>query len=325
MVNIKLNLLDNGIDYIYESVRSMLKIPTNPQHSWKYSVLHLFSGIELLLKEKLKQEHWSLIFQDVREANLDKLKSGDFVSVYHEELIKRLKNISQITFNDEPIKKLQKLRNKFEHFEINISLEVIQDIVIEVLEEAINFWEEHLKDVSTDSQKEKFEIINSVLIEFEVYQNKKLNKFEKVMNEIEKSGNGLILVCTNCFSLSFAVFKDDEKKCKCFVCNETYSKNDYLKNIRNLEESGEVSLLWRDDPYDRNCSICHKETRIRNKFTDEISFYWCLNCLNREELDPEFNLTASILRSIANHSLEDTMTQEQISQLLQNLVEDIIN
>lgn len=106
---------------------------------------------------------------------------------------------------------------------------------------------------------------------------------------------------------------------------DRHRKNDYLKNIRSLEESGEVSFLWRDDPYDRICSICHKETRIRNKFTDEISFYWCLNCLNREELDPEFNLTASILISIANHSLEDTMTKEQISQLLQNLIEDIIN
>jgi len=109
MAKITLNLLDNGIDYIYEAVqpifRENFKSHNNSNHSWKYSVLHLYSGIELLLKEKLKQEHWSLIFQDISSANSIKLRNGDFVSVYHEELVKRLKNISGVTLNDEPIKK----------------------------------------------------------------------------------------------------------------------------------------------------------------------------------------------------------------------------
>ena len=92
MKKITLNLLDNGLDYIHEAVEPILIAHKQSQHSWKYSVLHIYSGIELLLKERLKREHWSLIFQDINNANLTKLEKGNFVSVYHDELVKRLKN-----------------------------------------------------------------------------------------------------------------------------------------------------------------------------------------------------------------------------------------
>lgn len=57
MEEITLDLLDNGIDYILEAVRPLFLNRLESQHLLKYSILHLYSGIELLLKEKLRQEH----------------------------------------------------------------------------------------------------------------------------------------------------------------------------------------------------------------------------------------------------------------------------
>ena len=39
-------------------------------------LLHMSSGVELLLKERLRREHWSLIFRDPDKASLSVLESG---------------------------------------------------------------------------------------------------------------------------------------------------------------------------------------------------------------------------------------------------------
>jgi ribosomal protein S27E len=278
--NIKLTLLDNGIDYIYAAVKPMLKKTSQSKDSWKYSVLHLYSGIQLLLKERLKQEHWSLIFQKTEEANPEKLVSGDFVSVYHDVLIKRLKNIiPNFNFNDEPIKKLQSLRNKIEHFEVNIALSECQYTVALALDEIIKFWESDLKINSTVKQQQKFQKIKSIATEFKAYRKQRLDKFKKEIDSIETSESGLRVLCPDCSSLSFVVFKNDIKECQCFVCDKKYNKHDYLQKIRGLES---------DEPYDPICSACQKETRTKYLIKDGVTLYCCLNCLKYELIDIEF-------------------------------------
>ena len=295
--NIKLTLLDNGIDYIYAAVKPMLKKSSQSKDSWKYSVLHLYSGIQLLLKERLKQEHWSLIFQKIEEANLEKLESGDFVSVYHDVLIKRLKNIiPSFNFNDEPVKKLQSLRNKIEHFEVNVSLSECQYTVALALDEIIKFWKTDLKINSTVKQQQKFQRIKSIATEFKVYRKQRLDKFKGEIDGIETSENGLRVLCPDCSSLSFVVFKNDVKECQCFVCDEKYNKHDYLKKIREVVE---------DEPYNTICSSCQEETRIKYVLKDGVTLYCCLNCLKYELIDPEFE------KRFSHTTWEDILTMEK--------------
>ena len=145
--NIKFNLLDNGIDYIYMGVKPMLKKSPKYKNSWKYSVLHLYSGIQLLLKERLKQEDWTLIFKDLNKANREKFESKNFESAGFDDLIERLrKKISNFNFNKEPIENLQKLRNQTEHFEIDIPSIECQMILALALDEIINFWQNYLEN-----------------------------------------------------------------------------------------------------------------------------------------------------------------------------------
>jgi hypothetical protein len=51
-MNIELNLLDNGLDYIIEGLKPATRLwgYNNTENVWKYSVLNVFSGIELILK-----------------------------------------------------------------------------------------------------------------------------------------------------------------------------------------------------------------------------------------------------------------------------------
>lgn len=301
-----LNLLDNSLDYIYEGVRPLYLSHNYSQVSLKYSVLHVYSGIQLLLKERLKQEHWSLIFQDVNIANQNRLEAGDFVSVYHDELIKRLRNLSGIEINDEPISSLRDLRNRFENFEINISVDECKKTLAAALEVTIEFWVNHLSQKATKNQNKKFMQIKSIIMGHEVYVSHRLERFEKAIASIKSSKNGLIVCCPTCGSSSFAVFKNQSKECKCFVCDTFFSKEAYLAHVRDYERSQEEFSFVPYEPYDSNCSFCNNNSRIRNQLSDDLTLFFCIECLHEETVSKqelqEIELNQWVVDLKKNHS-----------------------
>ncbi len=327
MENIILSLLDNGIDYILEAVRPLFINRLESEHFLKYSILHLYSGIELLLKEKLRQEHWSLIFQDVSSADPRKLQSGDFVSIYHDELVKRLKGILNIDINDKPFKMLRALRNRFEHFEVKVSISECKEIIASALDEIISFWDKHLIENSTVEQQKKFGQIKSIATSYEEYKRQRLKKFEPVINGITESENGILVVCPSCLSLGFVVFKDAHKDCKCFVCDEKIAKIDYFNNTRKQENDKEEFSFLPFEPYDTKCSSCGSETRIRDKISDDETVYYCLNCLDTQVISKQEQrnkeLNEWVERLYAEHTKDEarSILENKIFELEESLIE----
>ena len=101
----KLRLLENGLCFLLQSIKHFKysensKSDTETERELKYSTVHLFSGIFLILKEKLGREHWSLLFADVNQANKKKLESGDFRGVNFIDCQNRLsKIVSLVSFS----------------------------------------------------------------------------------------------------------------------------------------------------------------------------------------------------------------------------------
>jgi hypothetical protein len=64
---LRMNLLENGLDFIREGVEALYGEATTERapNSHKYALLHIFSGTLLVLKERLRRAHLSLIFQKV--------------------------------------------------------------------------------------------------------------------------------------------------------------------------------------------------------------------------------------------------------------------
>lgn len=107
--NIQFDLIENGLDFITSGVEHILK--EKSPHELKYAILHLSAGTELLLKEMLKIEHWTLIFENPNHAKYELLKNGEFKSVDFETLIIRLTNICQIKITDKEKSILKQLKN----------------------------------------------------------------------------------------------------------------------------------------------------------------------------------------------------------------------
>jgi hypothetical protein len=160
----KLELLENGLDFLISGLNALIEktekesgrslfsnvslitsdsdilssedIPPHPEFEFKisdielkYAIINLSAGIELILKERLKQEHWSLIFDNVDKANYASLQSGNFKSVYLETSISRLKQIVGVVFEENAIKHIEELkkeRNRIEHFHFSPNRELLK-------------------------------------------------------------------------------------------------------------------------------------------------------------------------------------------------------
>jgi hypothetical protein len=290
-MKIELDLLDNGLDFIIEGLKPTTKIWGNTlsDNKWKYSVLNIFSGIELILKEKLKREHWSLIFQDVSNANQQKLIQGDFISVSHSDVIKRLREICNVSIDDIPIDALRRLRNKFEHFEINITIDECKQIIATALREVLVFIDNHILTIANEKQIQKVEQIKNMLFEFDTFVANQLTAYQNAIKGIISSNSGKLIHCKNCNNESFIVFKDPNKEYKCFVCNKTVLKNDFLNSIRVKEEEdlSEENTLLKHEEYNHNCNECGGKSRV--KFSPSYflvsteykpDYFICLDCLD---------------------------------------------
>ena len=110
-------LLKNGLDFIHSAISSLAG---NPRESnVKYAILHLCSGFELLFKERLRREHWILLFDKIDNADKQNYDAGNFTSANFDSCISRLEKICSIRFKEKNkvyFKKLRDKRNKIEHF-----------------------------------------------------------------------------------------------------------------------------------------------------------------------------------------------------------------
>lgn len=118
---IVLGLFENGIDYITSGIQSYLLKDTVGPHRYKYALLHIFSGTLLILKERLRLAHASLVWADVTHMNSDSSRTVDF-----DQVISRLEKCALVTLSPDEkslLKEAQSLRNKIEHYAFAMDVE----------------------------------------------------------------------------------------------------------------------------------------------------------------------------------------------------------
>lgn len=139
---LQLGLLGNGIDFIQSGIEHFfLKDDPDPR-AHKYAILHLFAGVLLLLKERLRKEHWSLIFKDLARAG-----EADATTVDFDQALQRLRSCSKLSIGDRDaalLRKAQVLRNRLEHYEFELNLRESQNLIGRLAEFTYLFLRDHL-------------------------------------------------------------------------------------------------------------------------------------------------------------------------------------
>ena len=99
-------MLENGLDFILNAAEKLVTAENSrdkieKEKAYKYSLLHLSAGIELLMKSRLYIENWTYIVADIDKIDRKKFEVGDFVSVDYARCIERLKKLCGIEILDD--------------------------------------------------------------------------------------------------------------------------------------------------------------------------------------------------------------------------------
>ncbi len=253
--------LENGLDYMESAVEHLGDSPTS--RDLKYGVLHLAAAIEVLLKMRLEKEHWSLVFEDIKNASLTKYKSGDFKSVSSGEALERLQNIASVEISDSAkrrVKAIVEKRNKLQHYGINDSAQGIQAVTAGALDFLITFIDEELRDVNATGDDPIEETLNGIrekITQIEVFVDTRMKSLLQALSEVT-----FFVSCPKC--LQDSLLLDDV--CQCLFCLYQGSAeeiaNEYVSEVLGLSSY----IIYKDGgewPI-RQCPSCSRQTLVED-------------------------------------------------------------
>jgi hypothetical protein len=133
---LRLSLIENAYDSFAESLGYVERAITDPSR-WKFAVLNLVHAVELVLKQRLVDEHELLIWQDVdrpgsRTVSLDKA-------------IQRLAT-ARVAMDDGDVQAIQtaiRWRNNITHYEVDLVAEEVRENYLLIFEFLDKFHEAH--------------------------------------------------------------------------------------------------------------------------------------------------------------------------------------
>lgn len=138
-IRFQLSLLDNAYDSFAESLRYVGLADEEPTR-WKYAVLHLVHTVELMLKQKLADEHPLLIWQDIDRPGRQ--------TVGLEKTVDRLRSAGIVLSDDEvlAVRTAVKWRNNITHYEVDLVIEEVRENYLLIYELLDEFHASHFGD-----------------------------------------------------------------------------------------------------------------------------------------------------------------------------------
>lgn len=126
----ELDLLENGLDFVRSGLEIFFSKKTPKPLAHKYAILHIFSGMLLLLKERLKRVRPSLVFDCEADAGIPGAKTTD----YH-ETCRRLEKHGIVI---DPTKRaildrVRIIRNAIEHYHVELKLKESREVIGEMV------------------------------------------------------------------------------------------------------------------------------------------------------------------------------------------------
>lgn len=284
-------MLENGLDFVIDAVMHLKEAEkegcVEKEKHIKYSLLHLSSGIELILKSRLYRENWTYIFADMNKANKKMLVNGELKSVDSATLINRLEILCDIQIEKktkEAFEDLRKRRNQMEHFTVKDTFLSIEACINKALGEIIEFIQKNYNDFTTPtviSLKEDDGAFGLTEQEDRLMQEliKRTGELKKHYEDaknmaIAKANDEALLEdlleCPSCREKLLKLNYNNKNICHCYLCayegDGEKVADEYLGVIKNLnryeivKDGGEYPLY--------GCPMCGKTAflNIDDKF-----------------------------------------------------------
>lgn len=256
---LELNLVENALDFVLSAARYARSTAV---HDPKYAILHLSAGIELLVKARLGNEHWSLLFADVDKATERDLKLGKIRSVDFGTACKRLERIVDLKLADDELRhlnELRRIRNQVQHFAFKIDIGLVRSLVAKGHNFVLDFVRDNLADEARTNH-EKINAIRRELQELESFIDERLAALQPRL-----TAAGRLRECPNCWQETLVV---DNGEPICLFCERDL---DWKTLAERMSETGEVAV----------CPKCGECGCTLVAFNIDDAGWYCVACETR--------------------------------------------
>jgi len=281
--DLKKNLVGNALDFLKRAIEEFDQYP-------KYSVIHFYTALELFLKARLLDEHWSLVVST--KPDWKKFIEGDFVSVTFEEACTRLDKILQAPLPESSKNKFNKIRehrNKMVHFFHNAKTSPKE--MDKIAAEQLSAWYDLHKIITVSwgkvfaRWKPEFTQIERKLKKYREYLTAKFSSLKNEIAALKAKGvkiktcpvcgfesartieivEGLEkIVCMVCdYSTQYLVFQCPGCQQEvllidgsAFICSECGYQCDESELVNTINEEPATHENYGDNPYPANCGNC---------------------------------------------------------------------
>jgi hypothetical protein len=271
-------VVENGVDYLLSVVDHLTHDPT--PRDLKYAVLHLQAATEVLLKARLADEHFSLVFKDPGRASHSSFINGSFESCGTKEVISRLRNIACVTIDEKDSKAVEALaqaRNALQHYGLTASAYAVEAQAVRVLDFLLTFVRGHLVHRVTDEEAD------AVLSALDEVRHKLPDMKALIRRRVERARTIVaerperILRCPEC--LEWTVFVPiTGTPVTCLCCELAFDGDFYLEGAWcNLENAFDDDT---ETPDTSPCSKCRKRevVSIRTVKSPHKEKQLCFSC-----------------------------------------------
>jgi hypothetical protein len=263
--------LVNGLDYLQSVTNHLASETTDRPNSrdFKYAVLHLSAGIEVLAKYRLHQEHWTLVLSKPDDSRVDRAayNRGDFVSVSGEVALARLRRLVGLPLADDDlaaVATVQRLRNKLQHFGLTDSAELIESIAVKALDFCLRFVDEHIAPTTSADDVEMLRRlmpeIREGLGKVEALVRHRMEKLTPALNASDYP----VVGCPRCSQTALLL---DERP-RCAYCGENWESGasaatEYADVVLGLDW---YSTTKGGQPPAEDCPECGEAAVVRDQF-----------------------------------------------------------
>lgn len=230
---LKLGLLENAIDSIVHGLEHYADGKKNTSN-YKFAILHITQGVELILKERLRREHWVLIYEKVENPDTSK-------TINFETAVARLQSICKLSLDKYigALRRLRGVRHEIEHYKVSFSEQEATALIGSNIPFLLEFLENEL-GVTLQEHIADEEVWQELLLIEEVYNRARKRADEEIawLRWDEKEGDyHWIQPCPICNGEYLIMQNKDEAKCvlcqhisrleECWKCGEPFPEDDW--------------------------------------------------------------------------------------------------
>lgn len=249
---IEFALLENGLDSAHYALERLAGSHT--KRDLKHAVLFLAGAVELVIKERLRQQDWKLLFVKPQNATIEAYSAGDFKSVGLDTALERLRDECGVELEEQATKTLKSFRskrNKLEHFGIVDSFEAVLASTAQTLGILLDFIADHVDpNALSDADNELLDDIRAKTREFSAYVAHRMSEISEDLS----NAYGLS-TCPSCL-LDTLTLGDLDPKCR-FCGYHSDGEEVARRFVANVLQVDEHRLVSKGgDPLQRACPEC---------------------------------------------------------------------